>query len=607
MNGEGAAAHVHRPEIDGLRAVAVLAVIVFHLERAWLPGGFAGVDVFFVISGYLVGGILLREKDAGVFSLARFWQRRIARILPACLAMAVATLGATLWLCEGWDRASTGSAFAAMLAAWANMHQLGQGDYFQLPEDAQPLLHCWSLAVEEQFYLIVPLVFALPGRWSRRSRLSAAGAAGLASFAACVWLTPRDPAAAFYLLPTRAWELLAGLLLALAHHGRPAGLPPSAAAAWCGAGLAGIVASFLLLREGAGFPGWEALLPVAATAACIHGRNAGPAGHWLAGPGLQLVGRWSYSLYLWHWPVFSLTDYRLLFAPPWVRTAVKLALTLALAGACHRWLEVPARAWLRAPGRSRFAWGLLAAALAIGIPTGRAIRAANYLDGADGADGSLEFDPPAAAAPGTEPPRSLLLMGDSTATMHAATLRDIAAARGLRFVLLSAAGGDPLAPPDDSPGSPLWQHCLDRIRAERPDAVVLACHWVYKHDALEARLRRTLRDLAPHCGRVVLVSQPPILPPAAERPALRRGSRPPFPERPEEAAARESGKAVLDACDPLHGVTVADIAPLFLEAHGDVQVVNAAGRVLFHDRAHLSSTGARLARPVIETALDARP
>ena len=605
MKGEGAAAHVHRPEIDGLRAVAVLAVLVFHLDRAWLPGGFAGVDVFFVISGYLVGGILLREKDAGAFSLTAFWQRRIARIFPACFAMAMTTLGAALWLFEDWDRASTGSAFAAVLCAWANMHQLGQGDYFQLPEDAQPLLHCWSLAVEEQFYLIVPLLFALPGRWSRRSRLIAAGVAGIASFAACVWLTPRQPAAAFYLLPTRAWELLAGLLLALAHHRTDQRTAPGAA--WSTTGLAGIAASLFVLREGNGFPGWQALLPVAATAACIHGREAGLAGRWLARPALQAIGRWSYSLYLWHWPVFSLTDYRLLSAPPWVRMAVKILLTLALAGACHRWLEVPARAWLRAPNRRRLAWGVMAVALAIGIPTGRAIRAAYYLDGADGADGSRVFDPPAAAVPRTGPERSLVLMGDSTGTMHAGTLRDIAAARGLRLVLLTAAGGDPLAPPDEAPGSPLWQRCLDRIRAERPDTVVLACHWIYKQHALDARLRRTLRDLSPHCGRVVLVSQPPILPPAAERPALRRGSRPPFAERPEDTAARLSGKAVLAASATLPGVTVADIEPLFVDDQGHVLVTNPAGHVLFHDRAHLSSTGARVARPVIEAALDAAP
>lgn len=150
------ASREYRPAIDGLRAVAVLAVLVFHLNSAWLPGGFVGVDVFFVISGYLITSILARDFEHGNFSLARFYQRRIARLLPAFFTVALATTLAAIALCMPRDLASTGVTLVATALSVANLKFMLLGTYFKISPDAQPFLHFWSLSVEEQFYLLFP-------------------------------------------------------------------------------------------------------------------------------------------------------------------------------------------------------------------------------------------------------------------------------------------------------------------------------------------------------------------------------------------------------------------------------------------------------------------
>ena len=242
-----AAPQHYRPELDGLRAIAVMAVLLFHLDATWLPGGFAGVDVFFVLSGYLVTSILLRDHDAGRLQLRTFYQRRIARIFPAFLTMALVTLLAARFCYSSWDYASAGAAFSAALLSIANFHLLGQGNYFQLSTDAQPLLHTWSLSVEEQFYLIFPFLFALLLKTPPRGRLLLTWVVVLLSFATGLFLTATKPIHAFYLLPSRAWEMLAGSLLALhAAPRRPVKTAPSHLPAL--GGLAAILASFLFLH-----------------------------------------------------------------------------------------------------------------------------------------------------------------------------------------------------------------------------------------------------------------------------------------------------------------------------------------------------------------------
>jgi peptidoglycan/LPS O-acetylase OafA/YrhL len=208
----------YRPAIDGLRAVAVLAVFFFHLDRGRLPGGFVGVDIFFVISGYLITSIIVKDCDQGRFRFGRFYQRRIARLLVAFFAMSLATLIGAIFFYSGQDSASAGASLAAAAASVANFKFLFQGNYFVLSPDAQPYLHCWSLSVEEQFYLLFPAVFLLLYRAARPHITRVLAALWVVSLLLCVGLTYSNPSWAFYLLPTRAWELLTGGILATLHN-----------------------------------------------------------------------------------------------------------------------------------------------------------------------------------------------------------------------------------------------------------------------------------------------------------------------------------------------------------------------------------------------------
>lgn len=209
-----APAATHRRDIDGLRAVAVLPVILFHAGVPALSGGYLGVDIFFVISGFLITGILARDLQAGRFSLARFYERRARRILPALTVVLLACLPpAIAWLSPNELRLFAESLLATALSV-SNILFWQQLDYFGPDAHRLPLLHTWSLGIEEQFYLLFPLPLLF--LWRRRLALPGTLALLAASLAFAFWLFPRAPSATFFLLPTRAWELLAGAALALA-------------------------------------------------------------------------------------------------------------------------------------------------------------------------------------------------------------------------------------------------------------------------------------------------------------------------------------------------------------------------------------------------------
>jgi peptidoglycan/LPS O-acetylase OafA/YrhL len=283
------------PEIDGLRMIAVLAVIAFHLDSPLLGGGFVGVDIFFVISGFLITTLLANEIDGGSFSILRFYQRRIARIAPAAfLVVAVTLLAGALWY-SAQDFASLGANALAAVFAVINFKLILQGNYFEISPDAQPLVHYWSLAVEEQFYLLFPIFLYGVMTLTRRPLAMLVGCC-LISFMACVLLTLTVPVAAFYLLPTRAWELLAGSALAIARK-RYGELGAERSSLCLLAGIVFIGLSFVLVRE-QGFPGWIAALPVAGATLALAGigtsRGGAPAlagspGHGFRGQAILLA------------------------------------------------------------------------------------------------------------------------------------------------------------------------------------------------------------------------------------------------------------------------------------------------------------------------------
>src|SRR5882757_11152636 len=253
----------YRPDVDGLRAIAVLLVLNFHAFPEASPGGFIGVDVFFVISGFLITGIIARELELGRFSLLGFYNRRIRRIFPALIVVLCATLVlGWLWMLPA-PFARLGSDTFASSAFFANIALLLQSGYFDAESAKKPLLHLWSLGIEEQFYLFWPLLLVLAARF-RMSIMAMAAILGIASFLLNVALIGSDPVATFYLPFTRAWELLAGAVLAFAWERFDQSTAASNRRALIGIAL--IVAAAAALNTHRAFPGWWALLPVAGSA-----------------------------------------------------------------------------------------------------------------------------------------------------------------------------------------------------------------------------------------------------------------------------------------------------------------------------------------------------
>lgn len=293
----------HRADIDGLRSLAILPVLLFHAEIPGFSGGFVGVDVFFVISGYLITSIILSEMQAEKFSIAQFYERRVRRIFPALLAVLLFVLLASpFFLLPSEFRALWRETLGALFFV-ANIVFWRESGYFAADAEAKPLLHMWSLGVEEQFYLLAPLFFYLVLRFAARWKLVLVVSAGLVSLALCILLTPIKPSASFYLVPTRAWELLAGSFLAFLPAASTHFKSLSQRTAGAALGLALLAISVFLLDSGTSFPGYAAILPVAGSALLIFFAEGTQVGRLLSVRPLVFVGLLSYSLYLWHWPL----------------------------------------------------------------------------------------------------------------------------------------------------------------------------------------------------------------------------------------------------------------------------------------------------------------
>jgi len=351
-----------RPEIQALRALAVLTVVVFHVWPEAMPGGFVGVDVFFAISGFLITAHLLREvQRTGTLSLWQFWARRARRLLPASLLTLFVCAVGTIVLVPQlyWQQFLTEIGTST---AYVQNWQLASDavDYFAADNRASPVQHFWSLSAEEQFYVVWPLLL-LVAAWTARRRLAALAVLSLVT-GLSLWYsiteTAANPAAAYFVTPTRAWEFGAGGLLALI--GARSRLPDGARALLSWTGLAAVGYAAVFYSTETAFPGWTAAVPVVGALAVIHAGM--PAARWSPSPLLRLrpaqfLGDISYSVYLWHWPL-------LVFAPfafagislTQTRIAVPLA-TLLLAWATKVLVEDPVRrsAWLSAQPRMTFA------------------------------------------------------------------------------------------------------------------------------------------------------------------------------------------------------------------------------------------------------------
>jgi peptidoglycan/LPS O-acetylase OafA/YrhL len=351
----------YRPEIDGLRAVAVVAVLLYHLGIGPLTGGFVGVDVFFVISGYLITKIILSETAAGTFSFGSFYGRRARRLLPALFAVIAATFLAVAIFFSPEDLARAAKATVWSVLGLSNIFFWRESGYFDVDGILKPLLHIWSLAAELQFYLVWPafiyLLFRLGGR-----RAVLAGilvAIGLGTVLSIYFLRV-DAAAAFFLTPFRIHEFALGGLVVLCETARPrAGVVIEALFL---AGIAAILASVLVFDERTPFPAYAALLPAAGTALVIHASTWARSAPFLASRPFVAVGLISYSLYLVHWPLIVVAHYLLQRVLVPTEQALILGASLVLAALSYRYVEKPFRGARRLSRAQLFypVWGAVA-------------------------------------------------------------------------------------------------------------------------------------------------------------------------------------------------------------------------------------------------------
>ena len=434
----------YRPDIDGLRAVAVLLVLAYHVGFTKARGGFVGVDVFFVISGYLISSVILSELDRSRFSLSNFYQRRIRRILPALVAMMlVAFVLAYKFLLPSELLDFSKSALAAILSV-SNVYFWKQSGYFDAPAALKPLLHTWSLGVEEQFYIVLPLFLMLVHRFMRARLRATVLLTAAVSFLISAYGAYYDQPSTFYLVHTRAWELLVGTMLALKVFPAINGAVGRNFAATIG--LALIVISGAVYAITTPFPGVAALLPCVGAALLL---AAGESGTSFVGRALSLrpvvfIGAISYSLYLWHWPIIVLQNMGALPVGNLPSGAVKLVicvLSIVIAAISWRFVETPFREGrLKFSGAAAFRFAFASIAFVILLSTGviafrgmpsrfppEAVRVANFLQAPDtyregvcfisSKNSFAQFDP--ATCLKTDPSReNYLLIGDS----HAAHL-----------------------------------------------------------------------------------------------------------------------------------------------------------------------------------------
>jgi peptidoglycan/LPS O-acetylase OafA/YrhL len=498
----------YREDIDWLRAIAVLAVVAFHFEMPGVFGGFVGVDIFFVISGYLITGIVWNELKTGTFSFARFYERRVRRLLPALYALvALTALPAFHYLLTS-ERAEFFRSVASVVTFTSNFFFWFQTGYFDHAAVEKPLLHTWSLAVEEQFYLALPLILwgLSPLLRSRRFALPVALAIlALASFALSIWLMETDRSAnAFFMSPPRAWEFLIGGLLAW--EGLPVLRQPLARQIARAVALVVVAIPIFSLRQGPGFPGFNALAPCIGAGLFIWSGIGVPTLKRTPFAALNVVrffGQISYSLYLWHWPLFTFARFS--------KTGLVLdatdklalfALTVLISYLSWRYVEQPFRNRTFAPTRaSAFRSAVLASAVLlaggfVGLAASRAPSESDLAALELEAYSAYDYQPLYRAGTCFAPQNGLfgdsclalasgksnwLLWGDSLAAHYFSGLRGAVDPEGFNILQATQAACMPTlsaAPRGHAACSGFATQMNAFFRERRPDLVIMSADWL---------------------------------------------------------------------------------------------------------------------------------
>ncbi len=638
-----------RSDIEGLRAVAVLLVVGCHCGISWCAGGFVGVDVFFVLSGYLITGLLAAEyRRTSRIQLGRFYARRARRLLPAFFVVLVVTLACAALVLTPQELEFTGGAARAAGLYVSNVFfDRSAADYFTPGVESNPLLHTWSLGAEEQFYLLWPLLIWLAVRRRDRGRRSIwiLGAVTGVSFACSVYSARLAPTFAFYELPARAWEFASGGILALLPISKR-----SLGTRWtsaCGVvGVAMILGTAVLLKAGWGFLGWTALFPVAGTVAVLFAGAKAPQrgiGALLGAAPLQFIGARSYSWYLWHWPFIVFAA--VLFPGITVGgRALAGAAALGVAALTYRFVEQPVRVNPALGARSGVSLGaaaavtllIIAASSALLLYNDRQLAADRKLDSinavtTDIADHlpqdcwsqGLAAEATTCAFAASNAAQSVVLFGDSHALQWFNPMRTAADAQGWRLVTLlkpgcAASDVDAHHVPGDYDECHRWRtRAIDKIVAMHPAAVVMASYNGATFQALrQERLmsteeirhgtRWTLEQLS-HAGIPVVVIRDTPIPPFNIPACIVRREFPRLPAREScdfdasialNAAAFSAERA---AAEGLANVHFLDLSDLICPGTSCPAILH--GLVVYRDENHLAGKFAQSLAPMMRARL----
>ena len=615
----------YRPDVDGLRAVAVVPVILFHMGISWIPGGFIGVDVFFVISGFLITSIIKKDLEAGTFSFRDFWARRVRRILPALIFVTGCTLAFSYFFGFRPEQQPIGKqAFAALLSV-ANLYfWQSTGSYWGTAAEGLPFLHAWSLSVEEQFYLFFPIAMWLIFRGRSRWLQSAIATAAIGSLALFLWGCQAHPTATFYLLPTRVWELGSGCLLAVSLSSPSSRNSKFGFFATVGLGM--VVLSYLF---GDTLGGWL-VLAVIGTALVISCGQSGLSNRLLSQRSLVHIGKLSYSLYLWHWPVVVLARSTSSPGVDWddpLDRVLLIAATYLLALVTYHLVEIPTR---RRNGivPKILASGTLVAGVAFAmavIPNkydSSQFNQAKFFDYSPHPEWELELGPrwtditrknpgyhPGALKNGgiriedeSEEPK-LVIVGDSHAQMWSDAIATIAKDENIPTAFLPKCGERWWDAGFEKEKSFVYQF----VEEWKPEVVVVALSWRNKR---ETGVEQFLQFAGGQGSRVLLIEDPPFLLPCGERSSIQwlasRGFEPVEGKRQyllfEDETPTEPGRQRVRALADKY--EFADLVPVYdLYTTSDGIMVLDGKDVIHIDDDHLSSHGAHIAVPRLESAI----
>lgn len=521
----------YRREIDGLRALAIIPVVLFHIGISGFSGGFVGVDIFFVISGFLITSIILRDIDQGAFSFAHFFERRIRRIFPALMVVLLVTVVAGFCIVlYPSDFAELGKSIIAQGLFLSNLFFLRNENYFAAPAESFPLLHTWTLSVEEQFYIFFPLLIVGVVIFLKRKLFPIVVAIAAFSFALSmylaygmpgadfsipfipdiVWNGASNQVAGFYLLPTRAWELMIGAMLAILGV-RIRARTWAEVLSW--GGICAIIYSVTQFDAMTPFPGAAAAVPVLGAAAIIvsNSGNQTMVGRILSIPIFVWIGLISYSLYLWHWPVLVYTK-MFIPEPNTLQTVFLIVVPVILAWGTYRLVELPFKRKQLFPGqRSMIRAGVAALALTVGIGYGMTTlnseaRSPDYVQPLFEAERNLgdryteclktkTFDvilhdgPCELGITDESQPPSFVLLGDSHAGTIVSTVDAVAIENELHGVAFLAPGCLPITNvyrPDKSPDCPnMIDHAITYIQDNNVQLVIFVSSWNHYTGATE--------------------------------------------------------------------------------------------------------------------------